>query len=156
MDSWNIPLSHQTAINVMSQTSQIIMGNPCRKKPAQLLHSSVTQQEITLTSLDVSFLQGCLPKWSSSSSFSIFLFLFFTVPPANSKDHILQHLPQHPCAHRTKTGVTVPSISAKQSFGDILIAFTKITCLFLTRKPLLVSRLLKALCKSRKMSVLSL
>lgn len=111
--------------------------------------------KITLTSLDVSFLQGCLPKCSSSSSSSAFLFLFFSVLPANSRDHILRHLPKQRA--KLKTGVTTPSPSAKHSFGRILTASTKPTGFLpenhwpLLWKPLSRSQLLKA-PKSRRIS----
>lgn len=72
-----------------------------KKVPALLPCSFVVLQDVTLTSLDVSFLQGCLPSSSSSSSPSGFLFLFFSTLPANSRDHIVRHLPKHPSVCRT-------------------------------------------------------
>lgn len=94
----------------------------------------------TLTSLDVSFLHGCLPEWSSSSSSSsssAFLFLFFSVLPANSRDHILRHLPKQRA--KLNTGLTILSTSAKHSFGRILTASTKQTHKFLTRESLAIT-----------------
>lgn len=64
------------------------MVSPRIKKPSYFFAQLYYRKVQTLTSLDVSFLQGCLPNRSSSSS-SSFFFLFFSMLPANSRDNAL-------------------------------------------------------------------
>lgn len=103
-----------------SQSSLVtsLISDMAKDKKASLFPCSAVLQERTLTSLDVSFLQGCLPNWSSSSLSSSFIFLFFSVP-ANSRDHALGIFQNTHLFEELQAEVTISTPWATYSLGCI-------------------------------------